>query len=493
MNTTPTPTTPEAPTATAPAPPDRSLCRGPQPLTARLEPWMEELLADDGTCRRLLAEHGSPVNVIDTAPLVRNIGELRAAAAAHGVDFEVYVARKANKAIAVVDAARDAGAGIDVASDDELAQVLERGVDPAKIILTSAVKPPATLRRALDAGVVVSLDNLDELDDLLAETGGEPADVALRLAAQAPGIRPTRFGLPGDEWLEALGAAGGRVRVSGVHFHLHGYAAGDRVTVLGEALAFVDRLREAGHDVRFVDIGGGIPMSYLDDRAEWDAFWAAMRARRDDLRGGAASGQLTWNDEPLGLDGSGVVYPFWQESTRRGWLESVLAGRIGGAGVAEALRDRGLQLRCEPGRSVLDGCGLTLSSVAFRKNRADGVPLVGLHMNRTQMRSTSLDVLMDPILVRSPGAEAGPEVDAYLVGAYCIEDELILRRRLRFPAGVRRDDVVAFPNTAGYLMHIVESASHQIPLAANVVRRGGGFERDLIDGRQFGVQKEQGH
>ena len=42
-------------------------------------------------------------------------------------------------------------------------------------------------------------------------------------------------------------------------------------------------------------------------------------------------------------------------------------------------------------------------------------------------------------------------------------------------------DVVALVNTGGYLMHILESASHQIPLALNVVRRPGGFERDAID------------
>jgi diaminopimelate decarboxylase len=29
--------------------------------------------------------------------------------------------------------------------------------------------------------------------------------------------------------------------------------------------------------------------------------------------------------------------------------------------------------------------------------------------------------------------------------------------------------MVVFPNTAGYLMHSLESASHQIPLARNLV------------------------
>ena len=68
-------------------------------------------------------------------------------------------------------------------------------------------------------------------------------------------------------------------------------------------------------------------------------------------------------------------------------------------------------------------------------------------------------------------------VEGYLVGAYCIERELLSWRRLAFPDGVAVGDVVVFPNTAGYLMHILESASHQIPLARNVVVGSGGAAR----------------
>ena len=98
-------------------------------------------------------------------------------------------------------------------------------------------------------------------------------------------------------------------------------------------------------------------------------------------------------------------------------------------------------------------------------------------MNRTQCRTTSDDFLIDPYLVkRTPPSE---EIEAFLVGAYCIEDEVILRRKIRFPAGVAPGDIVAIPNTAGYFMHILESASHQIPLAKNVVWPDG--ELDAID------------
>ena len=67
------------------------------------------------------------------------------------------------------------------------------------------------------------------------------------------------------------------------------------------------------------------------------------------------------------------------------------------------------------------------------------------------------------------------------MGAYCVEAELILKRRIVFPHGVAVGDVIALPNTGGYLMHILESASHQIPLAANAVRTAHGWEPDDID------------
>ena len=107
----------------------------------------------------------------------------------------------------------------------------------------------------------------------------------------------------------------------------------------------------------------------------------------------------------------------------------------------------------------------------FRKQRGDGTWLIGLAMNRTQCRSTSDDFLVDPLLIRpAASGEAGTgAIEGYLVGAYCIERELLTWRRLSFPEGVAVGDIVVFPNTAGYLMHILESASHQIPLARNLV------------------------
>ena len=480
----------------------RAGCAGVAPLSARLEPWQAELCARPQLLSAWMDEHGSPVNLLDPSPMGRNAEGLTGAAARVGVDLGIHFARKANKALAFVDEARRLGLGVDLASERELAQVLDRGVPGSALVMTAAVKPAALLELCVASGTTVVIDNTDELRRLerVAQAAGRSALVALRLAADLGGDREqTRFGFGLDEAIGVGGAlarsdAGSKLAIAGVHFHLNGYDAGDRVSAVGEALALVDALRLLGHEPGFIDIGGGIPISYLDSAEQWRRFWSEHREGLLGLREpltfeGHGLGLLEHNGELLGQP---ATYPFHQRLIHGAWLEQVLAGRVTAGGrscsVADALRERGLQLRCEPGRALLDGCGMTAARVSHRKQRRDGTWLISLEMNRTQCRSTSEDFLVDPLLLR-PGGGAGDAgdaptgaIDGYLVGAYCIERELLTWRRLRFPRGVAVGDIVVFPNTAGYLMHILESSSHQIPLARNLVLgSNGGVQLDPID------------
>ncbi|HEX3875296.1 MAG TPA: hypothetical protein VHW26_14175 [Solirubrobacteraceae bacterium] len=481
-------------------PSPRDACHGVLELTARLEPWAVELCRDPARLDGWLDEHSSPVNVIDPSPMGRNAAELAAAADRAGVDLRIFFARKANKALAFVDAAVRLGLGVDVASERELRQTLDRGLPADRIVVTAAVKPAGLLDLCAASGPTVVVDNEDELIALAsaAAAADRTVPVGLRLAPRAQdGRRETRFGLPAAELLglvERHWPIGDptRLPIAGVHFHLDGYDPADRVHALHESFRLIDGLRARGHDPGFVDFGGGIPVSYLDDAGQWDRFWREHRA--------AVAGDrppLTFDGYGLGLsahDGDVVgrpnVYPFHQQPTRGAWLAGVLAASIDGTAgaetVAEAARARRLELRCEPGRSLVDGCGFTAARVEFRKQRADGTWLIGLAMNRTQCRSTSDDFLVDPLLLRPPGTArpgrpTGP-IEGFLVGAYCIERELLTWRRLCFPHGVDVGDIVVFPNTAGYLMHILESASHQIPLARNLIAGGpAGASVDPID------------
>ena len=89
---------------------------GTVPLRARWESWMRELIESPQQVTGLTSRYGSPVNALNPAPLRHNAQELLDAGASHGVETQVFFARKANKALCFVDAAREAGLGVDVAA-----------------------------------------------------------------------------------------------------------------------------------------------------------------------------------------------------------------------------------------------------------------------------------------------------------------------------------------------------------------------------------------
>lgn len=451
-------------------------CRGLVPLPSKRFALLDAIERDPALAQQLLDDHGSPLHLLHAEPMAANADDLHRAAAAAGVPIRLFFARKANKSIALVRHALALGLGVDVASYGELRQALDAGARGDDLIVTAAVKPPALLRAAHDAGACIALDHAQEVEAWCALTAARAhaAPVALRLAPELPGRLPTRFGMRAAELLQAARRPELAGCIAGLQFHVDGYAADDRVQAAFQALAVIDELRGLGHPVGFLDAGGGIPMRYVDDEDAWERFWAAHHAALLD----PAAPSVTFRRHGLGLVAAGgeilgvpSVYPVAQRSTRHDWLRSVLDGTgLGGATLAQALRERDLRLHLEPGRALLDGCGVTLAAVAFTKQAVDGEELVGLEMNRTQVRSAADDFLVDPLVLRAPGGPGdGTATTAHLVGAFCVERELLTWRTLAFPLGIAPGDVVAFPNTAGYLMHIVESASHGMPLASNLV------------------------
>ena len=461
----------------------RSGCVGVVALPARLEAWQRDVLQRPALLRSWVERHGSPSNLHHPAPFVRNVRALQQIASDRAVDLEVLFARKADKALLYVDTARDLGIGVDTASAVELTEALAHGCDPRTLVCTAAVKAAPLVRTCLVEGVTIVLDNDDELDlvERLTATTGRTALVSLRFGGFRDDGRvlPTRFGFDLDDagaLLARLRAAAkeGRIRVEGVHCHLDGYDVHHRVAALTQLLPVVDALRDQGHPVRHLDVGGGLPMRYVDDPEAWKGFQAehrrALLGERD---------PITWNNDGYGLHAhDGVIhgtlglYPMYQDPVAPAWLAALLDAPVsgGGGGIAAALRDRALTLRIEPGRSLLDGCGMTVARVEHRKRHRDGTWSMGLAMNRTQCATAKPDHALDPLLVTADADEprTGP-VEGWLTGAYCTEAELLTRRRLRFPNGVARGDLVVFPNTAGYLMHFVESRSHRFPLARNLV------------------------
>ena len=486
------------------------------PLTPILAPWMQQLFADSTSLQKLVTRHGSPINLHDVDSFESNCVDYHSLLESLDLRHQIYFARKANRCCSFVRRSAELGLGVDTASYRELAECLRLGCHPDKLVVTAAVKPRKLIHLAIKHQVTIIVDNADECHviDKVARELGVQAKVGFRISGfemvdPEPGGHTklySRFGFDIDEVRQFLDYAFGRdghydsFDYQGLHFHLDGYSVNQRGSALRAAIQLADDLRDGlGMSTAFIDIGGGFPVNYLADGGQWQNFDTELRR--------AVLGQrppITFENDGLGyrnidgvIHGELATYPFWNQLTRTDFLQTLLLSHEANTGenFAEALLRRNIELRLEPGRSLLDQCGTTVARVAFRKRDNRGRHLVGLEMNMTQMRSGSADFLVDPVVIRkdskskSHARVAGSPVDVFFCGAYCLERDVLLRRAIHLSELPAIGDLIAFPNTAGYMMHLFESEAHLLPPAANLVRcpdqdtnqdRPGGFLPDRI-------------
>lgn len=454
------------------------------PLTPIIHPWVTQFLTLRNTLQQTLQAKGSPLNIHCLRPFEQNMRSYQAVLDRYGIKHRIYFARKANKCLAFANCAAQLGQGVDTASYRELQQCLAIGIPASQLICTAAVKNRKLLELAVGHGVSIVLDNMDEynlLNEVVADSGRD-ATVVVRVGGfdkpQNQGRLFSRFGfLPREaRRLIVQLEQENRIHYSGLHFHLNGYSVAERVLAIEQSLALSDELAALGIKTPTLDIGGGYLVNYLQNKQELDAFVNELKR--------AVLGQrppLTFQNDGLGilnideqLYGGPQVYPYYNELSKERFLEAILNSRstLYGEPIHRLISDRGIELRMEPGRSLLDQAGMTVASVAFRKYDTEGNLLVGLEMNRTQLRSSSADFLLDPIHLTAETEDtlgAQEPHYGYLVGAYCLEQELILKRKIKFLRFPQVGDIVVFPNTAGYMMHFFESEAHLFELAKNLV------------------------
>jgi diaminopimelate decarboxylase len=223
----------------------------------------------------LMAEHGSPLWLVDVDRAVANLRDLRDVWEAAWPDVEVAYSYKTNRLPAILRALAAEGAGHEVVCEAEYALARDAiGAAGADVTVNGPAKPDALLQRAAADGALVIADAGDELERLAA-AGVERA--GLRVALPGIGVEPTRFGIAPD----AIPAAAQRARALGLdvevlsaHLVSTGFdqplsaapRLGAAITVRwppepgGHAVAAA-RLGRLAHDLGIgaIDLGGGFP------------------------------------------------------------------------------------------------------------------------------------------------------------------------------------------------------------------------------------------
>jgi diaminopimelate decarboxylase len=396
----------------------------------------------------LAAEFGTPFYCYSADALEHSYRHF--AAALSGLPATICYALKANSNQAVVGTFAALGAGADVVSEGELRRALAAGVPPQRIVFAGVGKTATELAAGLDAGILqFNVESLSELRRLseIAVARGTTAPVALRVnpdvdagthAKITTGRADSKFGIDAREARDFLLANRDipGIRVEGLAVHI-----GSQLTDIApyrlafeRLIALYRELRGAGLDLKRLDFGGGIGISYQH-----------------------------------GPEGEEVG-----ESDRRvdAYAEMVRGLVSGPNGAPDA------ELIFEPGRLLVGNAGVLVTRVIYVKdNGPRRFVIVDAAMNDL-IRPSLYDAWHEIVPLNAPAAGAEPRpVD--VVGPVCESTDTFARQRPLPP--VAEGDLLAF-SSAGAYSFVMASTYNSRPLAPEVLVRG---ERHAIVRRRM--------
>ena len=389
------------------------------------------LHAEDVPLTVIAAQVGTPVYVYSAATLTRHFKLFQQAL--EWTDHLVCFAVKSNSNLAVLKLLGDLGAGMDIVSAGEYARARAAGVPGSRIVFSGVGKTGAEMRMALDGGIrQFNVESEPELELLsqVASSLGVVAPIAVRVNPDvdakthekiATGKAENKFGIPiaraRDVYARAAALPG--IEVVGIDMHI-----GSQLTDLepyGLAYAkmadLTRALRADGHDIRRLDMGGGLGIPY----------------RRDN------------NAPPLPIEYGQVI--------------------------REAVGDLGCEIEIEPGRNISGNAGILLSSVIYLKEgEGRDFLILDAAMNdliRPAMYAAHHDIV--PVVEQAPGTPVAPHD---VVGPVC-ETGDTFEKAVDLPR-LSAGDLVAL-RSAGAYGAVMASEYNSRPLVPEVLVRGDHF------------------
>src|SRR5580658_1019165 len=288
------------------------------------------LFLDDTALADIAAKAGTPCYVYSARTILENF---RAYDAAFGAQpHTVCYAIKANSNLAILKLLAQAGAGFDIVSGGDLFRVLKAGGDPKKIVFSGVGKTAGEIDAALAAGIFVfNCESEPELAliDALAHRRGMKARVAMRVNPDvdaathhyiSTGRLAHKFGVDIScaEAVYERACQFENLLLEGVSCHIGSQLMNPEpvMEAVDRVLELIDRLRSKGFDIRHADLGGGLGVAYKPE------------------------------------DVTPAIATFVEQMCAR-------------------VKDRGLQVMIEPGRSIVAAAGVLLARVLYRKTTGE--------------------------------------------------------------------------------------------------------------------------
>jgi diaminopimelate decarboxylase len=238
------------------------------------------LHCEDVPLAELASRWGTPLYVYSETAIRSRLADLTDALGElpHLIAYSV----KANGNLGVLRTVAAMGAGADIVSAGELFRALKAGIPAESIVFSGVGKTVPELAAALEAGIYAfNVESEGELRSLseLADTMGVRAPIALRVnpnvetptphAYTRTGHAATKFGIPIEDaprmYRLARDLPGLAIRGVDVHIGSQILEVEPYRRALAQVVALVETLRGEGIELEFMDLGGGLGISYTGE------------------------------------------------------------------------------------------------------------------------------------------------------------------------------------------------------------------------------------
>ncbi|AWM37501.1 Diaminopimelate decarboxylase [Gemmata obscuriglobus] len=240
------------------------------------------LFCEDVPVPELAEKYGTPLYVYSEAALVANLNEVQTAF--RDANPVICYSVKANGNLSICRLMGQHGSGFDVTSQGEFQRALKAGPAAAKVVFAGVGKTDSEIEFALKNGVFLfDVESEQELHAIgaVAQKLGVKADVALRVNPDLPpkthvktdtSVKGVKFGLDIETIVDVAKGVVGHpgLSVVGLHMHLGSPILKADPYRMGaeKGLGLIKQFRAQGHDIKYLNMGGGFGINYRKDEAK---------------------------------------------------------------------------------------------------------------------------------------------------------------------------------------------------------------------------------
>ena len=234
--------------------------------------FCEDVAVDD-----IMAKVGSPVYIYSKATFERHYQALTSAFAE--LDPIICYSIKSCGNLNIIKLLAGLGSGMDVVSGGEVFRAQQGGADMSKVVYAGVGKTDPEIEAAIDAGIGwFNIESEAEFENIakIAERMGKTANGALRVNPDVfdpktrdkttTGKKETKFGVDIERAKRFFQSYGHNehCRLTAIHLHIGSpiYSPDPYVQAITKALELIDGLRADGYTVDTLDIGGGYAADY---------------------------------------------------------------------------------------------------------------------------------------------------------------------------------------------------------------------------------------